>query len=119
MPIAGFTASADLSDWMFRAVKISGSYTVDKADAAGDVPFGILQNAPKSGQPATIAVPGDVAKAKAGGALTPAGGKLAVDLATAGKLGMIIEHAGNATIIGTLIRTAADGDIFLMLIERA
>lgn len=58
MKLAGFTASADLSAKQYYAVKISGALTVTVCAAVTDIPIGILQNAPASGQAAEICVMG-------------------------------------------------------------
>jgi hypothetical protein len=60
--IPGFTftrvAGADLSSDQYKYVKLSTTDTVILCAAATDVPIGILQNAPTSGQGATIMVTG-------------------------------------------------------------
>lgn len=56
--LVGFTASADLSAKQYYAVKISGLNTVTVCAAVTDVPIGILQNAPTSGQAAEVCVIG-------------------------------------------------------------
>lgn len=56
--LPGYTASADLSAKQFYAVKISGALTVTVCAATTDIPIGILQNAPTSGQAAEICVIG-------------------------------------------------------------
>lgn len=53
--IPGLTASADLSAKQFHWVKMSGDYTVTVCAAVTDVPIGVLQNKPESGQEATVA----------------------------------------------------------------
>lgn len=54
----GYTASSDLSSSRFRAVKISGARTVTAIAAITDKPFGVLQNAPASGQVAEVMAQG-------------------------------------------------------------
>ena len=49
-----FTASADLSGKQFYFVKLSGAGTVTVCAAATDVPIGVLQNKPTSGQAAEV-----------------------------------------------------------------
>tara|TARA_R100001143_G_C3325719_1_gene116964 strand:- start:257 stop:646 length:390 start_codon:yes stop_codon:yes gene_type:complete len=82
--IPGFTftrvAGADLSSSQYYFVKLSTTDTVVVCAAATDIPIGILQNAPTSGQEATIMVTG-ISKVSADAALA----------------------------IGQLIGTAADG----------
>ena len=118
MAFPGMTAAADLSAAQFHAVKISGSWQVDLADAATDVPVGILMDAPRNGQPASVASTGDVAKAKCSGAVT-AGTYLAVDLATSGKLGRVTAApaAANAYIVGIALEAGADGDVINLYVN--
>ncbi len=58
MRLAGYTASADLSAKQYYFVKISGARTVTVCSATTDIPIGVLQNAPTSGQAAEICVIG-------------------------------------------------------------
>ncbi|MFZ7126406.1 MAG: capsid cement protein [Desulfobacterales bacterium] len=64
-----FEAGEDLSSYQFHAVVLDDNDTVVLMDAADEVPIGVLQNAPESGETAEVAVLG-VAKTKANGALT-------------------------------------------------
>ena len=70
--IPGFTftrvAGADLSSSQYYYVKLSTTDTVIACAAATDIPIGILQNAPTSGQEATIMVTG-ISKVSADAAL--------------------------------------------------
>ena len=54
--IGTFTASADLSAKQYYIVKMSGENTVTVAAAVTDVPIGILQNKPASGEQAVVRV---------------------------------------------------------------
>lgn len=56
--LPGFTASADLSTHQYKFVKISGANTVTVCAAATDVPIGVLQNAPASGESAQVMLTG-------------------------------------------------------------
>ena len=62
-----FIAGEDLSSSQFRFVTLEDDGMIDVADAAADIPIGILQNKPKSGQAATVMVLG-VSKLKINGA---------------------------------------------------
>lgn len=53
-----FTASADLSAKQYYFVKISGLNTVTVCSAVTDVPIGVLQNTPTSGQAAEVCIIG-------------------------------------------------------------
>jgi len=61
-------AGADLSAKQYTFVKLSGSGVISAA-AATDICVGVLQNAPKSGQTAEVAIDG-VTKLKASAAIT-------------------------------------------------
>lgn len=52
--LAGVSASADLSAKKFYFVKVSGALTVTVCAAATDIPCGVLQNNPTSGQAASV-----------------------------------------------------------------
>jgi hypothetical protein len=71
--IPGFSftrvAGADLSSLQYYYVKLSTTDTVVVCAAATDVPIGILQNAPTSGQEATIMVTG-ISKVNSNAALS-------------------------------------------------
>ena len=56
--IGTFTASADLSAKQFYIVKMSGDNTVTVCAAVTDVPIGVLQNTPASGEQAVVRVAG-------------------------------------------------------------
>lgn len=97
------TASADLSakQWLF--VKVSGAGTVTVCAASTDVPVGVLQNKPTSGQEAEIDMDG-ITKVVAGAAvsagaevMSDANGK-AITAATAGNriAGVALSAAGGA-----------------------
>lgn len=66
--IPGLTASANLSAKQFYFVKMSGNKTVDVCSNVADVPVGVLQNAPTSGQEAEVCALG-VTKVNADAAL--------------------------------------------------
>ena len=50
------TASADLSAKQFHFVKMSGNNTVTVCSAVTDVPVGVLQNNPASGESAVVCI---------------------------------------------------------------
>ena len=61
------TAAADLSAKQYNFVKLDGNGDVVLTDAssAGEIPIGVLQNAPTSGQAATVMIVG-ISKVEAG-----------------------------------------------------
>jgi hypothetical protein len=52
--VATFTAAADLSAKQYYFVKITADNTVNVCAAVTDVPIGVLQNAPASGEAASV-----------------------------------------------------------------
>jgi len=114
----GMRAAADLSGKQFYIVEITGADTVNVCDAATDVPFGVLQNDPKSGETAVIAyADGEITKVVSDGSVTAiaigdqlgtnASGK-AVKKATSGEL-----------VLGRALEaSSADGIIITMVIEK-
>lgn len=62
-------AGADLSAKQYCFVKMSAANTVVICAAITDIPIGVLQNAPTSGQEAEVLVAG-ISKVKAGGVIT-------------------------------------------------
>ena len=66
--VGQFTASADLSTKQYHFVKMSGNNTVTVCAAITDVPIGVLQNNPTSGQAAEVCLFG-ISKVVADGTL--------------------------------------------------
>ena len=52
--VATFTAAADLSAKQYYFVKITADNTVNVCAAVTDIPIGVLQNAPASGEAASV-----------------------------------------------------------------
>ena len=109
--LPGFTASADLSAKQYYAVKISGAGTVTVCAAVTDVPIGILQNAPASGEAAQVMVNG-ISKVNSDAGLTrgsligtAADGQLAAYAAgtdtTKYIIGQVLVASGNAGELAT------------------
>jgi hypothetical protein len=55
-PDETFKANSDLSAKQFFLLELTAEDTVDVTNAAGDLVIGVLQNAPKSGEPAQVRV---------------------------------------------------------------
>jgi len=113
--IPGFSftrvAGADLSSSQYYYVKLSTTDTVIACAAATDVPIGILQNAPTSGQEATIMVTG-ISKVSSDAALSignliGTSGDGQADAKTAGSdtteyvVGVVLEASGGAGELAT------------------
>lgn len=112
---AGIKAGADLSAGQFMAVRLTSARTVGAiTDANAQVPYGILQNKPKSGEAAEVAVAGGGAtnvKARAGGTIA------AGDFLACNNTGELIaqpqaEASPDLYIIAVALEAAADNDIF-------
>ena len=108
------TAGADLSAStnLFRAVKLDANGNVVAVAAITDTPFGILQDTPKSGQVAPVAV-GGIVKCLAGATITP--GQFVAVKAD----GSLQVAATTQVVIGTARTGAVAGDIFPVAIDTA
>lgn len=56
LKLGNLTAGADLSAKQFHFVKLASATTVDVCSAITDVPIGVLQNTPTSGQAAEVCI---------------------------------------------------------------
>jgi len=110
-------AAADLSAKQYTFVKLDSSGTVVAAAAATDIPIGVLQNAPTSGQEAEVLVVGGT-KLVAGAAI---GEGALVGTSSAGKAVALV--AGTDTtkyVVGTLLtESGADGNVVTAVINCA
>jgi hypothetical protein len=109
-----FTAGADLSAKQYFFVKLSAANTVTVCAAATDIPIGVLQNAPESGQTAVVR-PFGITKLYAGGAIS-AGNLIGTD--SAGEADA--KTSGTDTtnyVCGQALTAADDGDVFKALIN--
>lgn len=98
-------AEADLSAKQFLAVSISGVNEVNLAAGAGAI-FGILQNKPKAGEAADVAIFG-ITKAIAGVGGWSAGDKLEVEVATS----KLVNNTTGNTTVALALTDAVAGDI--------
>ena len=110
-------AAADLSALQYTFVKLNSSGQAVAAAAATDIPIGVLQNAPTSGQEAEVLIVGGT-KIVAGAAI---GEGALVGTSSAGKAVALV--AGTDTtkyVVGTLLtESGADGDIVTAVINCA
>jgi len=110
-------AGADLSALQYNFVKINSSGQAVACAAATDIPVGVLQNAPISGQEAEVLVVGGT-KIKAGAAI---GEGAQIGTGSTGKAVALV--AGTDTtkyVAGTLLtESAADGNIVTAVINCA
>ena len=105
-------AAADLSLHQYTAVRISAARQCNVAsDVGASSVIGVLQNKPKAGEFATVAVSGK-SKLVAGGVVT------APNLITINSSGRAAEVASGGVTIGRALETsAADGDIITVLLR--
>ena len=111
-------AGADLSALQYTFVKQNSSGQVVAVAAATDIPIGVLQNAPSSGQEASITVTGGT-KLKAGATIT-LGTHFLLGTTSAGAATPLA--AGTDTtkyILGSPLATAASGDITSVIVNCA
>ena len=110
-------AGADLSSKQYNFVKLNSSGEAIAAAAATDIPVGVLQNAPTSGQEAEVLVVGGT-KIVAGAAIAEGA---QVGTFSAGKAVALV--AGTNTtkyVVGTLLtESGADGNIVTAVINCA
>jgi hypothetical protein len=112
--VGQFTASADLSSKQYHFVKMSGNNTVTVCAAITDLPIGVLQNTPTSGQAAEVALFG-ITKVKADGTL--AAGNI-IGTSADGQADAIA--AGTDTTVYTMgiaLNAAAAGDVVEMFLN--
>lgn len=100
----GLSAAADLSAKQYVVMRFAAATTVNIASevlvtGALKGPIGILQNAPKSGEPATVAYMG-LSKAFGGGTVT-AGAPVSYNSS-----GCVIDAVSGDTVIGRAMETA-------------
>ena len=118
MPFTGMIAESDLRTKQFHAVKFSGtgkSFRVELADAAADIPCGILQNTPDEDQTCTISSPGDIGKAKIRGAVS-SGDRLTFSTTNA-KHGWLETADGTDICIARALMDGTDEDIIQVITD--
>jgi len=108
------TAAADLSSSQFYFVKLASATTVNVCSAITDVPIGILQNTPESGETATIAIFG-ITKAVADGTLTA--GRWIGTSADSQASGITPGSDTTVYVMGQAIQAASAGETFTMFLN--
>lgn len=106
-------AGADLSAAQYKFVKLNSSGEAVAVAAATDLPIGILQNAPTSGQEAEVLVSGG-SKLVLGGTVAAAG---VVGTSSSGA-GVAIVHGTDTTkfALGQAITGGASGEIVTVVV---
>lgn len=109
-------AGADLSALQYYFVKLNSSGQAVACAAATDVPVGVLQNAPTSGQEAEVLVVGGT-KIVAGAAITLPS---AIGTGATGKAVALATTDTTKYVVGSLITaSAADGNIVTAVVNCA
>tara|TARA_Y100000034_G_scaffold135588_1_gene208141 strand:+ start:1602 stop:1988 length:387 start_codon:yes stop_codon:yes gene_type:complete len=108
------TAAADLSSNQFYFVKLASATTVDVCTAITDLPIGILQNAPTSGQSAVVAIFG-ISKASADGTITA--GRWIGTSADSQAAGITPGSDTTVYVMGQAIQAASAGETFTMFLN--
>lgn len=113
---ATLVAGADLSAKQYNFVKLNSSGQAIAVAAATDLPIGILQNAPTSGQEAEVLIAGG-SKLVLGGTVAAAG---VVSTSAAGA-GVAIVHGTDSTkyALGQAITGGASGEIVTVVVACA
>lgn len=111
--ISGLTADGDLSAKQYHIVeKGTTAGQVSVCNSAGDVPYGVLQNKPTSGQAAAVMLDGTT-KLVAGGAISVGD---AVGTKSDGR--GVTKTANNDHMIGRAkTASAADGDVIEVMLH--
>lgn len=100
----GLLAASDLSSHQFAAVKITADNQVDLASTGGEAITGILYNAPKAGEAASVVFFG-FPKVVAGSGGFSAGDQLVTEAGT----GKLVAYAGSGTVVAIACNDAANG----------
>ncbi len=108
-------AGADLSALQYNFVKLSTTDTVVTCTAATDIPIGVLQNAPTSGQEAEVLIVGGT-KLTAGA--TVAIGNL-LGTTSAGAASVLTTSDTTKFVLGTAISGGASAEIITAVINCA
>ena len=108
------TAAADLSSSQYYFVKLASATTVNVCSAITDLPIGILQNTPTSGQAADVRIFG-VSKASADGTITA--GRWISTSADSQAAGITPGSDTTQYVMGQAIQAASAGETFTMFLN--
>lgn len=110
-------AAADLSALQYTFVKLNSSGQAVAAAAATDIPIGVLQNAPTSGQEAEVLIVGGT-KIVAGAAISE--GALIGTSSTGKAVALVSGTDTTKFVVGTLItESGASGDVVTAVVNCA
>jgi hypothetical protein len=108
------TAAADLSSKQYHFVKLASATTVNVCSAITDVPIGVLQNDPESGEAAVIAIFG-ISKVVADGTITAA--RWLGTSADSQAAGITPGSDTTVYVMGQAIQAASAGETFTMFLN--
>jgi len=108
------TAAADLSSKQYHFVKLASATTVNVCSAITDLPIGILQNDPESGEVAEIAIFG-ISKAVADGTIAAA--RWIGTSADSQAAGITPGSDTTVYVMGQAIGAASAGETFTMFLN--
>jgi len=110
-------AAADLSALQYTFVKLDSAGKAAAAAAATDIPIGVLQNAPTSGQEAEVLIVGGT-KIVAGAAISE--GALVGTSSTGKAVALVAGTDTTKYVVGTLLtESGASGDVVTAVINCA
>lgn len=114
LKLGNLTAGADLSAKQFHFVKLASATTVNVCSAITDVPIGVLQNTPTSGQAAEVCIFG-ITKVVADGTL--AAGNI-IGTSADGQADAITRGSDTTvTIAGQAIEAGSAGETVTMFLN--
>ena len=115
--IVNFPAAEDLSNDQYRIVVLNSSGTVQRPNAATDIPIGVLQNAPASGEAAAVCIigAGGISKVVLGATLAT-GAIVALEYVSASDAGKAKAAAALAYPVGILTQGGAENDLGSVLL---
>jgi len=111
-----FPAEEDLSNDQYRYVVLTATGTVQRPDAATDIPVGILQNAPAAGAAAVVRLLGSGASKVVLGATLATGARVAAEYVGAADAGKAIAPVATAYPAGQLLEGGAEDELGTVLL---
>lgn len=111
-----FPAEESLADDQYTYVVLTATGTVQRPDAATDIPVGVLQNAPAAGAAATVRLLGSGASKITLGATIATGALVQAEYVGATDAGKAIAAATTGYPAGQLLQGGAEDDLGVVLL---
>lgn len=113
--ILSFKAGSDLSNHIYKVVKITGDQTVDLVSAVNDVPVGVLVEPASAGKAVGVALSGTVKVLVGGTSLTINAG----DVLAIANNGTVVKYDSvtNPQKVGIALESGSTGSYIEMLIR--